>query len=79
MGCSKNVYIEMAVPDDKMYSYICSAFDKAIDFLAVSDLDPKRLVKIKIVKGAIDSNGYIAFDSYNRQNDLIQLMSYIVI
>ena len=34
------------------------------------------MIKIEIVEGVLDSNGYVAFGSYDRQMDIIQLMSY---
>jgi hypothetical protein len=75
-NCEGNVFIEIIAPDDSMHGYICTAVGKAIEFLAQYDLHPKRLIKIEIVEGAIDSNGYVAFGSYDRLMDIIQLMSY---
>jgi len=75
-NCEGNVFIEIVAPDDRMHGYICTASGKAIEFLAQYNLHPKRLIKIEIVEGAIDSNGYVAFGSYDRKMDIIQLMSY---
>ena len=79
LNCEANEFIEIDASDDSMLEYICSASDKAIEFLSQYDLHPKRSIKIKIVERTIDSNGYIAFGSYDRQMDVIQLMSYSAI
>ena len=79
LNCEANEFIEIIASDDKMLGYICTAADKAIKFLSRYDLHPKHSIKIEIVERTIDSNGYIAFGSYDRQMDVIQLMSYSAI
>lgn len=79
LACEGNEFIEIVTPDDTMNDTICVASFKAIQFLAQYDLHPKRTITIEIVERAIDSNGYVAFGSYNRQTDIIQLMSYAAI
>ena len=79
LNCEANEFIEIDASDDRMLEYICSASDKAIAFLSQYGLHPKRSITFKIVERTFDSNGYIAFGSYDRQMDVIQLMSYSAI
>ncbi len=74
-SCAGLVLIEISAPDDSMVSDICTASGKAIAFLNRYHLQPKRVIKIEIVEGVIDSHGYAAYGSYDRQEDLIQLIS----
>lgn len=71
---NQNIVLVAATADDK--ERICSAAQKALAFLAAYDLHLKRPVTIEIINGLIDSNGYIAFGSYNRRLNEIKLMSY---
>ncbi len=73
--CSNNDLIEVSVPNDETLNEICLAAAKAITFLAKYQLHPKRVIRIEIVETEINSRGYIAYGSYDRQRDLIQLMS----
>lgn len=74
--CPDNISIEITASDDSMISDICAASGKAIEFLAQYSLLPKRSVKIKIIELSITNHGYVAYGSYNRQNDSIHLMSF---
>ena len=58
-----------------MVSDICIAAEKSFLFLANYKLKPQRLIKIHIVETSISSHEYAAYGSYDRQKDLIQLMS----
>ena len=64
------------VSSDGEPPYVCDATQKAIEFLARYDLHLKRPVTMEIVETSINSRGYIAFGSYDRQLDKIQLMSF---
>ena len=75
-SCDANELIEIDAADDSMLGYICAASDKVFEFLSHYGLRPKRLIRIKIVETTIDSNGYIAFGSYDRKLDVIELMSF---
>ncbi len=75
-SCDAHEFIEIDAADDRMLEYICTASDKALDFLSRYGLHPKRSIRIKIVERTIESNGYDAFGSYDRKLDVIQLMSY---
>ena len=74
-NCDDLAHIEINAPDDSMISDICTASGKAIVFLNKYHLQPKRVIKIEIVEGAIDKHGYAAYGSYDRQGDLIQILS----
>ncbi len=74
--CEDNRFIEITSSDERDKELICEAAQKALVFLAAYDLHLKRPVSIEIVNGLIDSNGYIAFGSYNRRLNQIRLMSY---
>ena len=74
--CETNEFIEIDAADDGMLGYICTASEKALGFLGKFGLRPKRLITVRIVERNIDSNGYIAFGSYDRTLDVIELMSY---
>lgn len=74
-SCAGLALIEIKAPDDSMVSNICIAAEKAISFLAYYKLQPQRVIKIQIIETAINSHGYFAYGSYDRQNDIMQLMS----
>lgn len=74
--CKKTPLIEITAADESTKRDICSAAGKALDFLSRYNLSLKRSVRIEIVEEAISSSGYIAFGSYDRQKELIRLMSY---
>lgn len=67
--------VEVTAPDDTMNKDICTASARAIAFLAKYQLEPKRTIHIQIVDSAINNHGYMAYGSYDRQSDLIRLMS----
>ncbi len=73
--CADLALIEISAPDDSMVENICQASTKAVTFLAGYRLQPKRLIKIKIIETIIDNHGYLAYGSYDRQRDLIELIS----
>jgi hypothetical protein len=73
--CAGLASIEVTAPDDRLLEDICTASDKAISFLAKYQLHPSRVIKIQIIETAIDHHGYLAYGSYDRQSDLIQLVS----
>ncbi|MGB3211662.1 MAG: DUF6639 family protein [Desulforhopalus sp.] len=73
--CADLALIEINSSDEYMINDICNASGKAVSFLAQYNLYPKRVIKIQIIDSIINNDGYIAFGSYDRQIDLIQLMS----
>jgi hypothetical protein len=73
--CGDLAVIEISAPDNSMVGDICSASGKAITFLNRYHLQPKRVIRIEIVEDVIDSHGYAAYGSYDRQDDLIRLIS----
>ena len=74
-SCAGLTLIEINAPDDSMVEDICIAAEKASAFLAQYKLQPERLINLQITETAINSQGYLAYGSYDRQNDIIQLMS----
>lgn len=74
-NCAKLDFITVSAPDDSMVRDICTASGKAIAFLKRYHLQPKRLITIEIVEDVINSHGYAAYGSYDRQEDLIRLLS----
>jgi len=73
--CAGLDLIEITAPDHGMVKNICQASAKAVAFLANYRLGPKRLINIKIIETIIDNHGYLAYGSYDRQSDLIELIS----
>ena len=59
-----------------MINDICKASSKAISFLAKYNLQPKRDIKFQVIETVINSHGYLAYGSYDRQKDIIQMMSF---
>lgn len=74
--CDANHFLAIVSETDRDKELICVSAEKAVNFLAAYDLHLKRPVSIEMVNVPIDSNGYIAFGSYDRRMDLIRLMSY---
>lgn len=73
--CPDLPFIAISAPDDSMVNDICTASGKAIAFLNRYHLQPRRVITIEIVEDAIDSHGYAAYGSYDRQEDRIRLLS----
>lgn len=74
--CADNKLVSVTSPDEELLREICSAADKAISFLSRYNLHLKRVVRMIIVERAINSHGYVAYGSFDRQRDHIELMSY---
>ena len=75
-SCGDESPIGIVAPDDSMNEYVCNASGKALDFLSQYGLYLDQPVSIMIVEDAINSHGYVAFGSYNRQSDMITMMSF---
>lgn len=75
VSCTKHELVTI-VSSTGEPAYVCDATQKAIEFLARYDLRLKRPVTMEIIETSINSRGYIAFGSYDRQLDKIQLMSF---
>ncbi|MGI9538050.1 MAG: DUF6639 family protein [Desulfocapsaceae bacterium] len=75
VNCANHEFVTI-VSSDREPSHVCDATQKAIEFLAHYDLRLKRPVTMEIIETNINSRGYIAFGSYDRQTDKIQLMSF---
>jgi len=73
--CADLPLIEITAADNSMVEDICDASGKAIVFLARYQLHPKRVIMIQMIETSIDDHGYLAYGSYDRQSDRIQLMS----
>ena len=58
------------------HQVVCDGAADALDFLATYDLKPRRQITIEVVSEQINSNGYLAYGSYDRTRDMITLMSY---
>ncbi len=74
-NCTNLPLIEIKTPDNGMIKDICVASRDAISFLSVYKLHPKRVIRTQIIENAINNDGYLAYGSYHRQNDLILLTS----
>jgi hypothetical protein len=74
--CREDELFEIRTTDPEGVDDICTAAGKAVDFLGRYGLSPIRNIIIEVVEQSIDSHGYIAFGSYDRQNDLIRIMSF---
>jgi len=73
--CAEVSLIEITAPNDSMVEDVCIASGKAISFLSKYSFLPKRAIKFQIITTSINSHGYSAYGSYDRQNDAILLMS----
>lgn len=74
--CTDNSLLQITAPDNQMVSDICYAAAKAIAFLARYELHLQRPIRIEIIETSINSHGYGAYGSFDRQKEIIQLMSY---
>lgn len=74
-NCADLTLIEVTAADGSLINDICAASGEAISFLAIYKLHPKRIIKIQIIENTINNHGYLAYGSYDRQTDLIQLTS----
>lgn len=74
--CKNHENINIVTRSGDHPAHVCKASQKAIEFLARYNLYLKRPVTIEIVERSINNRGYIAFGSYDRKQDKIQLMSY---
>ena len=77
--CPEQPAVLVAGGTAELAEQICAAGAKAIDFLARYQLTPKRTIHFNIVEEKIDSHGSVAYGSYDRRSDSIQLMSYAAI
>ncbi len=75
-SCNNHKFVNIIALDGGHPAAVCEASQKAIDFLARYGLYLKRPVTIQLVETSINNRGYIAFGSYDRSQDKIQLMSY---
>ncbi len=75
-NCENLELIKIEAPDNSMIKEICVASREAISFLSVYKLHPKRVIRIQIIENAINNDGYLAYGSYDRRNDLILLTSF---
>ena len=73
--CAEVSLVEITAPNDSMVEDVCIASGKAISFLGKYSFLPKRAIKFQIIETSINSHGYLAYGSYDRQNDAILLMS----
>lgn len=73
--CAATPEILISAPDDSMVDYVCDAADRTIRFLNRYTLQPQRPIAIEIIEKSIDHEGYMAYGSYDRQNDRILMMS----
>lgn len=55
---------------------ICDASTKAIQFLAIFGIEPHHPIRIYLTDTTIVSEGYLAYGSYDRIKDRIDLMTY---
>ncbi|MGW8194868.1 MAG: DUF6639 family protein [Desulforhopalus sp.] len=75
-ACPEGIPIHISASDNQMVGDICYAAMKAIAFLARYELRPQRPIDIEIIETLINSHGYLAYGSFDRQKEVIQLMSY---
>ncbi|SEQ70018.1 hypothetical protein SAMN03080615_02454 [Amphritea atlantica] len=73
--CETTPEILVSAADDSMVGYVCDAADRAIGFLARYQLQLQKPIEISIIEQSINQEGYMAFGSYDRQSDRIQIMS----
>ncbi len=73
--CANNELIQVRAENDSMMNDICLASDKALHFLDNYQLEPKRVIVIELIDTLINSHGYLAYGSYDRQRDVIRLLS----
>jgi hypothetical protein len=74
--CTVHPWVIIQAPNDSMISDICNASSRAISFLAKYNLQPKRDIKFQVIETVINSHGYLAYGCYDRQKDIIQIMSF---
>jgi hypothetical protein len=74
-GCENKSEISIIATNDKMVENVCKAADRAIRFLGIYQLKPKRTIYIEIIEENINQDGYMALGSYDRQRDRIQMIS----
>jgi hypothetical protein len=75
-SCDKRNAIAMTLENPAERERICTAAEKANEFLARYDLHPQRTIKVNVVETSIENEGYDAFGSYNSLSEVIDLMSY---
>lgn len=73
--CVDTPFIEISSTNSSVLKDICEASGKAISFLKQYDLHPKRKINIVVTGTEINAHGYLAYGSFNRQEDLIRIMS----
>lgn len=76
LECANNGFIEVVSPSTELAEEICTSAEDALLFLNGFGLQLKRPVTIEVIERSINTNGYIAFGSYDRQLDKIELMSF---
>ncbi len=74
-SCDGNKSVKIQASNDKMVGYVCTAADRTIDFLGQFNLTPQRNINIKITDWPVSHRGYMAYGSYYRQSDQIEIMS----
>lgn len=77
--CHSNKLIKMQTLVNEPVDHVCAASEKALRFLSRYGLQLLEPITIEIIDEGINSGGYIAFGSYDRQLDLIRIMSYSAI
>ncbi|WP_428036851.1 DUF6639 family protein [Amphritea sp.] len=73
--CEATPEILISAPDESMVVYVCDAAARAVAFLDQYGLQPQRTIGIDIIEESINRDGYMAYGSYDRQNDHILMMS----
>ena len=74
-SCEETPGVSVSAPNDKMVNHACDAANRAIKFLANHKVYPQKPISIEIIKKLIYLDGYWAFGMYDRQSDLIFMMS----
>lgn len=73
--CEQAPEVSITAPDDKMLGYICTAADRTLKFLGQYQLQPLRAIQVEIIEHQINSGGYKAYGSYDRQSERVRIMS----
>lgn len=74
--CVNQPKVAVIAEDTANIHRICSAADKALDFLERYDLTAKRQIVIEIIEKGIVSEGYHAYATYDSRIDRVKIMSY---
>ncbi|WP_421868054.1 DUF6639 family protein [Motiliproteus sp.] len=73
--CDNIPEVSLSAPNDNMLDYVCTAAARTFEFLGRYQMGPQRPIQVEIIEHQINSGGYKAFGSYDRQSERVRIMS----